>query len=83
MNSYSSKFSHEKLVTEFYNLVKSQEIMLSEKKNDHWVNINRIFGNDPDKLSVAKQIQQFLGIVNYMFDFIPKISKYRNYLTQI
>ena len=37
----------------------------------------------PNKLSSAKQIQQFLGIVNYMFDFIPKISKYRNCLTQL
>ena len=25
-----------------------------------------------DKLSTVKQIQQFLGIVNYMSDFIPK-----------
>ena len=36
----------------------------------------------PDKLSGAKQIQQFLGIVNYMFDFIPKIFKYKNFLAQ-
>ena len=37
----------------------------------------------PDKLSTTKQIQQFLRIVNYMSDFIPKISKYRNYLAQL
>ena len=37
----------------------------------------------PDKLTNAKQIQQFLGIVNYMSDFIPKVSKYRNCLAQL
>ena len=38
--------SHEKLLIEFYNLVKSQWIMLLEKKNSHQANINKIFGND-------------------------------------
>ena len=33
-----------------------------------------------DKLTNTKQIQQFLRIVNYMSDFIPKVSRYRNYL---
>ena len=37
----------------------------------------------PDKLTSAKQIQQFLGIVNYMSDFIPKVSRYRNCLAQL
>nr|XP_023887191.1 uncharacterized protein LOC111999292 [Quercus suber] len=37
----------------------------------------------PDKFSIAKQIQQFLRIVNYMSDFIPNISKYRNCLAQL
>ena len=37
----------------------------------------------PDKLTSAKQIQQFLGIINYLSDFISKISKYRNYLAQL
>ena len=36
-----------------------------------------------DKLINTKQIQQFLGIVNYMADFIPKVSKYRNCLAQL
>ena len=94
--------SHEKLLIEFYNLVKSQGIMFSEKKNGHWANINIVLGMTildgkytlqphiatslkefPDKLSTAKQIQQFLGIVNYMSDFIAKISKCRNYLAQL
>ena len=96
------KESHGKLLTEFYNLVKSQGKLLSEKKmiigqssiDFLGVNIsNRKYnlqphivvslGEFPDKLTSAKQIQQFLGIVNYMSNFIPKISKYRNCLAQL
>ena len=94
--------SHEKLLTEFYNLVKSEGIMLSEKKMVIRQISKEVLGMTildgkytlqphittslkefPAKLSTAKQIQQFLGIVNYMFDFIPKISKYRNCLAQL
>ena len=35
------------------------------------------------KLTSTKQIQHFLGIVNYMSDFIPKVSRYRNCLAQL
>ena len=94
--------SHGKLLIEFYNLVKSQGKLLSEKKmtigqssiDFLGVNIsNRKYnlqphivvslGEFPDKLTSAKQVQQFLGIVNYMSNFIPKISKYRNCLAQL
>ena len=93
---------HAKLLTKFYNLVKSQGIMLSEKKmvigqssiDFLGVNISNgkytlqphiasSLGEFPNKLTNAKQIQQFLGIVNYMSDFILKISKYRNCLAQL
>ncbi|KAK9985582.1 hypothetical protein SO802_030533 [Lithocarpus litseifolius] len=40
-------------------------------------------GEFPDKLTGIKQIQQYLGIVNYISDFIPKISKYKNFLAQL
>ena len=40
-------------------------------------------GEFPDKLTSVKQIQQFLGIVSYMSDFIPKNSRYRNCLAQL
>ena len=40
-------------------------------------------GEFPEKLTSAKQIQQFLVIVNYISDFIPKISKYRNFLAHL
>ena len=93
---------HAKLLNEFYNVVKSQGIMLSKKKmvigqssiDFLGVNISdgrytlkphiaASLGEFPDKLTSAKQIQQFLGIVNYMSDFIPKISRYRNCLAQL
>ncbi|MBA0873146.1 hypothetical protein Goshw_027909 [Gossypium schwendimanii] len=32
----------------------------------------------PDENLSKKQVQQFLGIVNYLRDFIPKISKFTN-----
>lgn len=41
------------------------------------------FSEFPDKLTSVKQIQQFLGIFNYMSYFILKIFRYRNYLAQI
>jgi len=94
--------SHERLLTEFYNLVKSQRIMFSEKKmvigqpsiNFLGVSISNekytlqphivvSLGEFPNKLTSTKQIQQFLGIVNYMSDFIPKVSRYRNCLAQL
>ena len=94
--------SHDKLFTEFYNLVKSQGIMLSEKKmvigqssiDFLGVNISygkytlqphiaNFLGEFSNKLTSAKQIQQFLGIANYMSEFIPKVSRYRNCLAQL
>ena len=94
--------SHERLLTKFYNLVKSHRIMLSKKKmvirqtSIEFLGVNisngkytlqphiaATLGKFPNKLTSAKQIQQFLEIVNYMFDFIPKISRYRNCLAQL
>ena len=91
--------SHAKLLTEFYNLVKYQGIMLLEKKmvigkssiDFLGVNISdgkytlqphiaNFLGEFSNKLTSAKQIQQFLGIANYMSEFIPKVSRYRNCL---
>lgn len=37
----------------------------------------------PDQLTPAKQIQQFLGLVNYMVDFVPHIAIHRSYLSQL
>jgi len=37
----------------------------------------------PDHLPFHKSIQQFLGLVNYMADFIPHIAKHRAILTPL
>lgn len=37
----------------------------------------------PDILTSPKMIQQFLGLVNYMTDFIPHVTKERFLLTQL
>ncbi|KAM7490949.1 hypothetical protein LguiA_033870 [Lonicera macranthoides] len=37
----------------------------------------------PDKLSSVTQIQQFLGLVNYMSQFIPNLSKYIGPLAEL
>jgi len=92
--------SYEKLLIEFYNLVKSQGIMLSEKiigkssidflgvciSNGKYTlqpHIATFLGEFLDKLTSTKQIQQFLRIVNYMSNFIPRVSRYRNCLAQL
>lgn len=45
--------------------------------------ISKALNDFPDKLTTVKQIQQFLGLVNYMADFIPNIVKYRGPLSQL
>lgn len=45
--------------------------------------ISKALNEFPDKLTSVKQIQQFLGLVNYMVDFIPYIVKYRGPLSQL
>ncbi|WJX33005.1 hypothetical protein P8452_21263 [Trifolium repens] len=39
--------------------------------------------NFPDENLTVKQIQQFLGIINYIRDFIPKLAKYTSPLSQL
>lgn len=39
--------------------------------------------NYPDENLTIKQIQQFLGIINYIRDFIPKLTKYTSPLSQL
>ena len=96
------KETHEKLLNEFYNLVKSQGIILSKNKmvigqsSIDFLGVSISYGKYtlqphiaislgefPDKLTSTKQIQQLLEIVNYMSDFIPKVSRYKNCLAQL
>lgn len=39
--------------------------------------------NFPDKLPTQKSVQQFLGLVNYMADFIPHIAKPHSILASL
>ncbi|GKA55023.1 hypothetical protein Tco_0753972 [Tanacetum coccineum] len=57
--------SHAELLLKIYSLVAKYGIMLSEKKMEDGFS---------DELSSQKMIQQFLGLVNYMADFLPKLS---------
>ena len=58
-------------------------VNISDGKHTLQPHIASSLGKFPDKLTNTKQIQQFLGIVNYMSDFIPKVSRYRNCLAQL
>ena len=88
--------SHEKLLTEFQGIMLSEKKMVIEQTSIEFLGMTIFDGKYtlyphiatflkefPDKLSGAKWIQQFLGIVNYMSEFTPKISKYKNYLAQL
>ena len=39
--------------------------------------------NFPDEFLIVKQIQQFLGIVNYIRDFIPRAAQYTSSLSKL
>nr|KYP34603.1 polyprotein [Cajanus cajan] len=39
--------------------------------------------NFPEENLTVKQIQQFLGILNYIRDFIPKVARYTSPLSQM
>lgn len=39
--------------------------------------------NFPDENLTVKQIQQFLGIINYIRNFIPKLARYTSPLSQL
>ena len=39
--------------------------------------------NFPDENLTVKQIQQFLGIINYIRDFLPRLAKYTSPLSQM
>ena len=58
-------------------------VNISDGKYTLHPHIASSLGEFPEKLTNTKQIQQFLGIVNYMSDFSPKVSKYRNCLAQL
>ena len=58
-------------------------VNISDEKYTLQPHIASSLGEFPNELTNTKQIQQFHGIVNYMSDFIPKVSRYRNCLAQL
>ena len=58
-------------------------VNISDGKYTLQSHIATSLGEFPDKLTSAKKIQQFLETVNYMSDFIPKISRYKDCLAQL
>ncbi|KAH9698068.1 hypothetical protein KPL71_023866 [Citrus sinensis] len=65
--------SHQKLLLDFFHIVQAHGIMLSEKKN----NIGK------ESIDFLGMIQQFLGIVNYVRDFIPKVAIHTSQLSRM
>ncbi|KAH9649345.1 transposon Tf2-7 polyprotein [Citrus sinensis] len=62
---------HRQLLTQFYDIVQSHGIMLSAKKST--------IATD----NIEFLVQQFLGIINYIGDFIPHVDRYTHHLSAL
>ncbi|KAH9680193.1 hypothetical protein KPL71_026462 [Citrus sinensis] len=62
---------HRQLLTQFYEIVHSYGIMLSTKKST--------IATD----NIEFIVQQFLGIINYIRDFIPHVDHYTHHLSAL
>ncbi|KAH9752127.1 hypothetical protein KPL71_014578 [Citrus sinensis] len=70
---------HRQLLTQFYDIIQSHGIMLSAKKSTIATdNIEFL-----DQQLSKKQVQQFLGIINYIRDFIPHVDHYIHHLSAL
>ncbi|KAH9792680.1 hypothetical protein KPL71_004228 [Citrus sinensis] len=70
---------HRQLLTQFYDLIQNHGIMLSAKKSTIATdNIEFL-----DQQLSKRQIQQFLGIINYICDFIPHVDHYTHRLSTL
>ncbi|KAH9704956.1 hypothetical protein KPL70_011680 [Citrus sinensis] len=68
---------HRQLLTQFYDIIQSHGIMLSAKKST-------IATDNINSLQLSKrQVQQFLGIINYIRDFIPHVDRYTHHLSAL
>ena len=88
--------SHQRLLKQFFQITDRHGIMLSEKKihlaqkeidflgmHLPQPHIAEELINFPDENLTVKQIQQFLGILNYIRDFIPHAAKYTSLLSKL
>ncbi|KAH9763004.1 hypothetical protein KPL70_001026 [Citrus sinensis] len=69
---------HCQLLTQFYDIVQSHGIMLSPGKH-----IAQELLHFLDHQLSKKQVQQFLGIINYIRDFIPHVDHYTHHLSAL
>ncbi|KAH9671198.1 hypothetical protein KPL70_017265 [Citrus sinensis] len=93
---------HRQLLTQFYDIVQSHEIMLSAKKstiatdNIEFLGMIITYGHYqpgkhiaqellhfPDQQLSKKQVQQFLGIINYIRDFILHVDHYTRHFSAL
>ncbi|KAH9684900.1 hypothetical protein KPL70_013722 [Citrus sinensis] len=70
---------HRQLLTQFYDIVQHHGIMLSAKKST--IATDKIEFLD-QQLS-KRQVQQFLGIINYIRDFIPHVDHHTHHLSAL
>ncbi|KAH9734653.1 hypothetical protein KPL71_017444 [Citrus sinensis] len=62
---------HRQLLTQFYDIIQSHGIMLSAKKSTI------------TKDNIEFLVQQFLGIINYIRDFLPHVDHYTHHLSAL
>ncbi|KAH9716892.1 hypothetical protein KPL71_021626 [Citrus sinensis] len=99
---HRSHAEHRQLLTQFYDIVQSQGIMLSAKKSTIATNNIEFLGmiikdghyqpgkhiaqellHFPYQQLSKKQVQQFLGIINYIRDFILHVDHYTHHLSAL
>lgn len=51
-------------------------VLIFDGKYQLQPHISQELSKFPNELTSVRQVQQFLGLVNYMADFIPKVSTY-------
>ncbi|KAH9668984.1 hypothetical protein KPL70_021606 [Citrus sinensis] len=77
--SERSHEEHRNLLSQFYDIIQSHGIMLSAKKSTIATdNIEFL-----DQQLSKRQIQQFLGIINYIRDFLPHVDHHTHHLSAL
>ena len=77
------------MLNQFFDIIQSHGIMLSAKKSTidgHYQpgkHIAQELIHFPDQNLSKRQIQQFIGIINYIRDFIPHIDHHTRQLSAL
>ncbi|KAL5551965.1 hypothetical protein UlMin_002141 [Ulmus minor] len=79
--------AHNKLLAQFADITEQYHVMLSKRKmlvgQSNRPHIAQELLKFPDESLTKFQVQQFLGIVNYLRDFVPNISKLTSPLSRL